>query len=305
MVAVLIYIFYTDIWEDIFPLLLSIKDDIHIDIALCSDNDNSKIINDLKQLNIINIRYVENRGGDIGPFLLQIQDLDEDKYPYFIKIHSKKSIIAKFDWKYILFNSLIGSKEILEKNTSLLHNNKNIGAITDPTLIMTNIGKNKLYIDILAKLLNISTTKKRFMAGSMFMSRTELFKKYFTKNFIDAIYPLLETGKVSDSYNATYCHSLERIFGQIVSNENLQIGHIQQKPYITIYNKLTQSTFSLYKCYNNYCYTKSKKAFIFGYLYPVINDDESIVINWTYMKQYDNYFKRYDKQTNGLYIGVS
>lgn len=304
MVAVLVYIFYTEVWDEIFPLLLAIKDDICIDIALCSDNNNSKIIEDLKNLNVINIRHVENKGGDIGPFLLQIADLDENLYPYFIKIHSKKSVISKFDWKYVLFNTLIGSKEILHKNTELLNTNQSIGAITDPSVIMTNAGKNKAHISALCKLLNISTAKKQFMAGSMFMSRTKLFKKYFAKNFIDTLYPLLESGKVSDSLQGTYCHSLERIFGKIILNEKLEIGSLKDRPYMVIYNRATKSTYKIYKCYNNYCYTKSRNNFIFGYLYHIIND-ESIVINWTYMKQYDNYFKRYDKQINGLYIGVS
>lgn len=304
MIPVLIHIFYTDVWDEIFPLLLYIKDKIHIDISLSENNNNSKILEDLKHFHVIKIRYLENRGVDIGPFLFQINELDQDTYPYFIKIHSKKSFISKLDWKHILFNNLIGCEDILSRNIELLNNSSDIGAITDPVTIMTNVGKNEHHINILSKILNIKTSNKKFMAGSMFMSRTKIFKKYFTKEFVDKLYPLLETGKVSDIEHGTYCHAIERIFGRILSNENLKIGYRRDNPAFSIYNKDSKSTYNIHKCYNNYCYTRSNKQLIFGYLYPIINDD-SIVINWTYMKKYDNYLRRYDKQINGVYIGVS
>jgi hypothetical protein len=142
------------------------------------------------------------------------------------------------------------------------------------------------------------------MAGSMFMSRTKVFKKYFTDKFISDIYPLLETGKVTDSHNGTCCHALERIFGKIISNEKLLISSIRSEPYFRIYNREHKRQYSIYKCYNNYCYTKSDKGLAFGYIYNILQDD-SIVVNWTYLVNYDNYFKRYDKQNDGIFIGVS
>jgi lipopolysaccharide biosynthesis protein len=271
---------------------------------LPQDHDNLKIEQDLKNFNLIQIRYVENRGVDIGPFLLQLQDLNQDEYPYFIKLHSKKSLINKFEWKHILFNCLIGSKDIFFKNKNTLDKDKKIGAITDRTTIMKKAGHNKDHISILSRLLNIKTKDKSFMAGSMFMSRTSIFKKYFTNEFISVIYPLLETGKVTDVHRGTYCHALERIFGKIVSNEKLLISSIRSEPHIKIYNREHKRQYSIYKCYNNYCYTKSDKGLAFGYIYSILHDD-SIVINWTYLQNYDNYFKRYDKQNDGLFIGVS
>jgi hypothetical protein len=304
MTAVLIYVFYTDIWDELYTLLLPLKDNIAIDIALCQDNDNSKILQDLQSFNLIQIRYVENKGADIGPFLLQIQDLDSDKYPYFIKLHSKKSKIKNFEWRYVLFNTLIGSKDIFQKNIDLLSSNPMVGAITDPTMIMTRLANNKNHIKILCHTLNIKTTDNRFMAGSMFASRTKIFQKYFTKSFIDHVYPLLETGKVCDIQKGTFCHAMERIFGKIIHNEKLVISYHREDPLLTIYNVEHKKKFSIYKCYNNYCYTRSNKNLIFGYIYSIINDD-SVVLNWTYLKDYQNYIRRYDKQTNGLFIGVS
>jgi len=197
MIAVLIYIFHTEVWDELYSLLLPLKDYVKIDIALCKNNNNAKIEEDLKNLNLIQIRYVENKGVDIGPFLLQLQELDQEKYPYFIKLHSKKSIINKFEWKYILFNCLIGSKSILFKNIEVLEKDKVVGAITDRTTIMKTLGNNKAHLSIMSRLLNLKTTNKTFMAGSMFMSRTKIFKKYFTDKTISIIYDFLHLLKSS------------------------------------------------------------------------------------------------------------
>lgn len=304
MIAVLIYVFHTEIWDELYTLLLPLKEYIKIDIALCKDNNNLKIENDLKNFNLIQLRYVENRGVDIGPFLLQLKDLDQEQYPYFIKLHSKKSVINKFEWRHVLFNSLIGSKDIFLKNIQTLDKDKMIGAITDRTTIMKTIGNNKTHVSALSRLLNIKTTNKAFMAGSMFMSKTKVFKKYFTDQVISTMYPLLEIGEVKDDKHGTFCHALERIFGKIISNEKLLISSIRSEPYIKIYNREYKKQYSVYRCYNNYCYTKSDKALAFGYIYNILHDD-SIVMNWTYLQQYDNYFRRYDKQNDGVFIGVS
>lgn len=304
MIAVLIYIFHTEVWDELYPLLLPLKEYIKIDIALCKDNNNIKIEEDLKNFSLIKTRYVENKGADIGPFLLQLQDLDEKEYPYFIKLHSKKSLINKFEWKYVLFNCLIGSVDILLKNIETLDKDNMTGSITDQTTIMRSVGHNKKHIAVLSLLLKIKTKDKRFMAGSMFMSRTKIFKKYFTTELISTIYPLLETGKVTDIYDGTYCHALERIFGKIISNEKLSISFTKTKPYLKIYNRDHKRKYPIYKCYNNYCYSKSNQGILFGHIYPILHDD-SVVINWTYLKQYENYFKRYDKQNDGVFIGVS
>lgn len=302
MIAVLVYIFNTEIWDEMLPLLLRLKNHIHIDIALCKDNDNSKIENDLESFNLIAIRYVENKGADIGPFLLQISELDQDKYAYFIKLHSKKSLIGKFEWKYILFNTLIGSEQTLLKNKQVLDTDNSIGAITDIPLIMKSVGNNKKHIEIICKILNISSRNKEFMAGSMFMARSRLFAKYFTKNFVKLIYPMLETGKVSDLNHGTLCHALERIFGKIVTNEKQKIGFVKSKPDLIIYNRQRKAKYPIYKCYNNYCYNRSSKNLLFGYIYNIINMQDSLVIDWKYLKD-DSYLRRYDKMSDGIFIG--
>ena len=60
----------------------------------------------------------------------------------------------------------------------------------------------------------------------MFMSRTDIFKKYFNPEIILKISSLIEGGKVEDKNSGTYTHALERIFGYIITNEKMRIKSI-------------------------------------------------------------------------------
>lgn len=303
MVALLLYVFHTDLWPEILSLISSVKDSVGIDIALYKNHNNDTIINDLKNFNLINIRYVDNHGVDISPFLHQIKDLDSNKYPYFIKLHSKKSIISKLKWRFVLFNALIGSKKILNDNQELLDNNRSIGAITDRTMIMSSIGYNKKHIQILSDILKLkkNNKKKTFMAGSMFMSRTHIFQKYLNEH-TDTIDSLLENGIVKDEYCGTFCHAMERIFGKIIHNEDLSIMHSKLSPYMKIYNPGLKKTFVIYKCYNNYCYNFDTKNRVFGQTYPTISSTNQIMIDWEHLPNEDHCPKIYTQISNNQYV---
>lgn len=303
MVALLLYVFHTDLWPEILPLISNIKDLVGIDISLCKNNDNDVIINDLKKFNLINVRYVDNHGVDISPFLHQIKDLDSNQYPYFIKLHSKKSVISKLKWRFVLFNALIGSRNILINNQNLLKNDT-IGAITDKTMVMSSLGYNKQHIQILSHILQLNnkTKNKTFMAGSMFMSKTQIFQKYFNNRTVDIIDAMLEDGVVKDEYNGTFCHATERIFGKIIHNENLKIMSAKLSPYIKIYNHQLKKTFVLYKCYNDYCYNFDTKNRVFGQAYSMLQPQHSIFIDWEHLSYTNHYPKLYTQISNHQYV---
>lgn len=306
MVAVLLHVFHTDLWPEIFSLLIDVKDLVAIDISLSENHDNQKILEDLKQFNIIKIRYVDNYGVDISPFLYQIKDLNPVNYPYFVKLHSKKSIINKFKWRLVLFNALLGSKEILLSNIKKLEDNPTIGAITDKTMIMSSVGHNAAQIDSLCKLLNLSSVSdKKFMGGSMFMSRTNVFQKYLNKNTIYYIDTLLEEGVVKDQYRGTFCHAMERIFGRIIHQEKLTISFSSLKPYIKIYNHGLKKTFVLYKCSkNNYCYNFDIKDRVYGSIYSIISKDSCFLIDWEHLAKLNHCFRLYYLLNDGRYSAL-
>lgn len=245
-------------------VLLSNIQNLDINLSIGKHNKTNTSLNHFikKYSNRIrDINFHENYGVDIAPFINQISRIDNKDYPYFIKIHSKESKWGgKFhvDWGSVLIDTYIGNRFNFESNLKILHN-KNVGMISHKFLTLKDReSNNSNKINHLCSLLSIDYNKTKqglFSAGSMFMSKTKIFQKYFNNN-INTIDTLLtnEIGKVHDgnSRTGTYCHSLERIFGYLIANENLKI-HSNICKTIPIFNEQYKKL-HLVIMYNNFCY---------------------------------------------------
>jgi len=119
--AILLYLYHLDLWEEYKNLLLQNCENYDLFLGVCADNNNDYVINDYKN-NFKNshIQILKNKGVDIGPFLKQLEILDENTYPFFIKLHSKKSLIKNLNWRVNLVDSLIGNKFTYLKNLELI-----------------------------------------------------------------------------------------------------------------------------------------------------------------------------------------
>lgn len=312
-VKILIYLYYPSLWEEYKTLLLNIKDFIDIDLLLCNDDieDNNKNIEEdcLTTFNGNSIvRYVDNKGVDIGPFLLQLKDLDPNKHKYFIKLHSKKSLWGRYkntNWREFLINALVGNKEIFKNNVSKMDNNDKIGMIGSRALILNN-DKEFYNADIIEYLMThilhlseYNNDNCKFIGGTMFMSKSGLFKKYFSNDICDTLYNTLDFGMVSDIKEGTIPHSLERIFGYIINLDNQVIEFPDSENFIIIENKNLKETFKTIITYNNSCFIFNKPL-ICGKLINSINGDNEIFINWLHLSK-NGSIKKYVKNNDGLY----
>lgn len=257
--AILLYLYHTELWDEYKNLILENCSNYTLFLGLCSEKDNSYIISDCKK-NFKNskIEIFKNKGMDIGPFLQQIKNIDEKKYPFFVKLHSKISFYQKtVDWRLDLVNSLIGSKFTYKKNLELIKR-KNVGCIFNKSFInndQSNLGDK---IKEILNFLNLSYEKlsnSDYMLGSIYMSKTSVFKKYFSKKIISNIYEKLEGyGKIPEE--GSYNHAMEVVSGYIIKNENLKIidGVVKTK---IIYNPDSPTNkIHLVELYNKECTTK-------------------------------------------------
>ena len=309
--AVLLYLYDTGLWLEYKKLLEPIKSEVDLFLALSSDDlcqNNSLIAKDASESFNCKTSTLPNKGVDIGPFLLQIRELDVNKYPYFIKLHAKKSLWGvhkNISWRSLLVNSLIGNKEIFNKNTNLLDSNCAIGTIGNTGLLL---GREKegfnteLIFQILHDYLHIPLEQiarhdLSFLAGSIFMARTKIFKQYFTNDIIESIYKILPEGEISDSVEGKLPHSLERIFGYIVNFSNLQFanGYIDNK--ITLVHKDNSSKYDLVSCYDNTCYVDNNILYS-GTKFEI--STKHLLINWKHNNK-NGFWKKYTKIKNGLY----
>jgi lipopolysaccharide biosynthesis protein len=226
-IPVIVWVYHLEVWDELLFLLK--RDDVYPIIGLCDTNDNTKVLESIRNfLSQYTIQYFNNKGADIWPFLQQIQKVEE---PYFIKVHTKKDKEWRSYLTIDLFNNLQSNIQLLEKNEILQPWNKtsnnDIGMIANTDCIVSNYEHtNTECIKKICNILNIDYSKvkfSRYVSGTMFISRTNIFKKYFHYDVMSELSLLMESGRTDDKIKGTYTHALERVLGYIITNENLRI----------------------------------------------------------------------------------
>lgn len=228
---------------------------------MCEDHDNSSVIESASDLGVdVKFSFHSNYGADIAPFLSQLKTIEE---PVFIKIHSKKSFLGHYkhiNWRPILVHSLIGSRSILNKNLNKILNDSNVGLISNKDMVLDNKEyKNGPFIENLCNLLDISYAdikNSKFVAGSMFMSRTEVFKQKLTDDKIKKILNLLSTekGRLVDTEHGTYSHALERIFTYLIQDLKLLIDYPDLNYKFVVNDNFSDGIGKLIELYSKNCY---------------------------------------------------
>lgn len=251
-IDIYLQLFHTDLWDEFQYYILSNQLSYNnIYIALTMGQDNRHILNDTKNLNNCYIDIIPNKGGDIGAFLCQFKKYSNNsKALNFIKIHSKKSIMnlsnssiimdpnnvlppqlwwpQAFNWRSDILYKLMGTKEIFEQNISFMINS-NVGMVFPYYHDFDENNNNYLIEELLKNIFSINYDTVRntmFPAGSMFMSKTNIFKHYFTPSTIDRLYDNMPFGVIIDNGQGSICHALERILGYIVTSFGLRIRPI-------------------------------------------------------------------------------
>lgn len=285
-VAVCLQLYHTDLWPEFEKLLSPLANNIKLYLALCQDNNFTYDLSSFDH----HISYHPNYGADVAPFLHQLNLVKED---LFIKVHSKKSKFGKnnqVNWRSILLNDFFASKEIFVSNLEHMLSNKNCGMICNQSFLSgRDIADNTSKINDICNLLNIdyhNLMKPKFAAGTMFLSRTDIFKNKLLKH-INVLDGLLknEKGKVNQISGGTYSHSMERIFGYIISEQGLDFCHPDLKK-IKIFNSTAPNKeyFNLITVYDGGCYLVENPN-VFGYLKK--NTKDIIEINWQHTKNKD------------------
>jgi hypothetical protein len=136
---------------------------------------------------VVKVRYSENKGGDIGGFLLMCKDLTDtiDKYMAVIFVHSK----TNKKWRYELCSAIFNFPfQTIKKSDSigLISSNKWIKTI-DPKV--KDYDRFKAHLTSLFLAYDINDTKEtwKFIGGTMFIANIQIIK-YIISHNIDDIY---------------------------------------------------------------------------------------------------------------------
>lgn len=214
MIAIILHIYYTDLWRYFEEKLKSLDTQFDLYITLCDEvEDISDEI--LKSFPSANIKKYANKGQDIGPFLQVFKEIRNKDYDYLIKLHTKKSrynLQLGNRWRESLVNNLINSDSIIKKNIVFLQNSDFKMCGSKDWLIDsdTETSTEKYFND----------DYYQFIGGTMFMVDFQAYKQILTDKMIDEWCEKMPNGYIQDH---SFAHDTERLLGKIILDAGFKI----------------------------------------------------------------------------------
>jgi len=224
-IAVVLHLFYVDLWPEIAEQLSSIPEPFDLFVSLPEEQENfrTEIQGNFPNAHIY---IAPNRGRDIAPFLEIFQIISPFNYQFLCKLHSKKSthLSAGENRRQYLFSELLGSEQRVNEILRLMRQNAKIGMVVPKGFLLSGVDidtfTNRKNLETLASLLNIPLHDYYFEypAGSMFWCRPSCLEKLAGSGIQTADFPP-ERGQL----NNTLAHAVERIFGLLVIDNDRQL----------------------------------------------------------------------------------
>jgi len=223
--AIIVHVFYLDVWHEIISYLQALTLDYDLYITVSETIDDVHIVDMFQQVPQAHIYRVENRGRDVLPFLQILRIIGTENYTTLCKLHTKKSVeIDNGDaWRKLLYYDLIGSQEIVNDILHRFKEDRSLGIITGKNLILNgahfDLG-NQSKLQKLASHSNISFhIDYHFAAGTMFWIRTDI---------LSPLLLLIKNHEMNFEIEAsqtdhTLAHAIERFFGILCTHANVSI----------------------------------------------------------------------------------
>ena len=207
MTAIVLHVYYIDLWRYFEEKLKSLNTPFDLYITLCDEVEDisDEILNSFPNANI---KKYKNKGQDIGPFLLTLKNIRNKNYNYLIKLHTKKcrhNPALGEEWRDALVNSLIASDETILENIHTLSKSDYKMCGCKRWHLKRPWEDGKLY---------------EFIAGTMFFSDFKIITKLLSDQIIDEWYALMPKGYRGDH---TFTHTVERNLGQIIIDAGFKI----------------------------------------------------------------------------------
>jgi lipopolysaccharide biosynthesis protein len=224
--AIVIHAYYIDVLEQILkkiPPSLRILSKIFISTVI----ENFELVKGILEKEDINfeIFIFENRGRDVLPFLKMLKNLNEQGFPYIIKLHTKKSLHREDGdlWRNDLYMKLL-NESLHKKLPHFLKKYSNVGLVAPEGYLSPlsyYFGSNKEEILMLCRRLGIQEIDLNhtlFVAGTMFIAKTSALIHLLDISISGFDFPE-EAGQV----DGTLAHAFERIFALTVKASGFDI----------------------------------------------------------------------------------
>ncbi|HBG45609.1 MAG TPA: hypothetical protein DDW94_01305 [Deltaproteobacteria bacterium] len=251
--AVILHLYYPDLWEETSLYLRNIEGDFDLFVSIPEDVDfaEQKIFEGHRDTYIYRC---ENRGRDIAPFLEILSSIIDRQYKYVLKIHTKKTRHRQDGdiWRHDLMEKLLGSKMLVQKIKVTFESNLNTGVIAPQGHVLPlsfNLGANEPKVRKLAEIINIPYTgaQFQFVAGSMFWFRPlalkQLLSLKLSRNDFEP-----EQGQL----DGTLAHALERFLGLLLVSSGFRIVETGEKTETDKDYRFTRQPIFLIRIFNRF-----------------------------------------------------
>ena len=218
-VAVIVHLFYFDLWGDIAAYLAKIpgRYDLYVSVPPLFAPD---VVRDIAaRYPQARFRIAENRGRDIAPFLQCLKEICDLGYTAVCKIHSKRSPHLEDGqgwkpengetWRSQIFEELLGSKQLVERILDAFTRDSGLGMVGPAGSLLRYldvVGDNRENVRELMQRLDIAEENFTFFAGSMFW-----FRPASLKNVVNLQLQVVDFPPEAGQVDGTLAHAVERI----------------------------------------------------------------------------------------------
>jgi len=224
-VAVVVHLFYADLWPEIAGRLRNIPIDFDLFVSVPREDAGALaalVLDDHPQAQVLE---VPNAGRDVGAFFAVLPRVLAGDYSVLCKVHTKKGAEYPEAWRDLLLRGLLANKMLV---TRILH-----AFARDPELALvgarevylsgaTQMTQNREKIEEIVRSLYPGRSIPDhwgFFAGTMFWARPDLFRALAQCG--DRIRSFEDDNTRNDGQLA---HALERMFGVLATLEGKRIG---------------------------------------------------------------------------------
>ena len=236
--AIVVHIYYDDAWTDIAGVLAGLT--IPFDLIITTVRGRDSLIDAIRRdFPDADIEVVDNRGRDVGPFLLLLERGRLDRYRYVCKIHGKKSSdggrvsYVGSPWRRRMLFDLLAAPGLAETIVDRFDRDPSVGMIGPRAFRLPNEhyseelswSVNRPKVLELAARMGVSADRFKldFFGGTMFWVRPEALRLLRDLRLAASL-PDENELREDELLDGSLAHAIERLFATSVVAAGYQLA---------------------------------------------------------------------------------
>lgn len=224
-IAVVVHLYYRDLWPEISEALLNISERFDVFITLVAGVSDDVAPSIYAALPNANILIVDNHGRDILPFLELVRSGVLFRYELVCKLHGKRSgwRVDGEEWRQNLIRGILGNRETVEKILQAFDVDPDLGIVVADGQVFSgrecwtsNEARLRQFVGRIG--LKPSSFEKNFAGGSIFWIRPLLLRSI---NALGLGFDDFEPEPIGD--DGSTAHAVERLISLVCHDAGMRI----------------------------------------------------------------------------------